>query len=139
MSTRSITHIHEMDSLGSDKIVCSFFRHSDGYPSGHGSDLANWLCSKNLVNGIGSGFKKGWDFNRAGTMAVVLMYELQQETSIEVIRTGGSDFGEDYVYHVNFKDGEFLITCQGLVGEGFTATATKFNGEELEELMNEDE
>jgi hypothetical protein len=72
MSTRSITHIHEHHT-GKESIVCSFYRHCDGYPEGHGKDLENYLYGKTLVNGISSGFRPDLDFNRAGTMAVKLM------------------------------------------------------------------
>ena len=131
MSTRSITHIHEMDSLR-DEIICSFFRHCDGYPSGHGDDLAKWLADKRLVNGIGQDFERGRDFNRAGTMAVPLMAHIQAVSGCEVIPSG-SDGDSQYVYDVYFRDGEFIITVDG----NYETTAKDFNGDSIEKQMEE--
>lgn len=110
MSTRCITHIHEAQFFDSDEeIVCSFFRHSDGYPEDHGKDLADWLKGKRLVNGIGMHFKEGRDFNRAGTMAVQLMAHIQYISGAEVIPTGKSGYDEEYIYDVYFRDDVFVI------------------------------
>ena len=140
MGTRSITHIHEMKSLGG-KIVCSFYRQFDGYPSAHGDDLSEWLKHKKLVNGISSDFVKGRDHNRAGQMAIELMHHLKQDTSIEVIPTGASDHGEEYVYSVNFDGDDFLISCECIYsGKKHLSSAVEFDGNRLESLWNpEDE
>ena len=61
MSTRSITHIHEAHT-GEERIVCSFYRHCDGYPDGHGKDLKEWLEGKRLVNGIDGMWHKAMKF-----------------------------------------------------------------------------
>ena len=138
MGTRSITHVHEMKSLGEDKIVCSFYRHFDGYPTGHGKDLADWLKGKRLVNGIGSDFKADRDHNRAGQMAIELMHSLKQETSIECLPTGVSDYGEEFVYHVYF-DNEFLIECiPSYSGKTFKGKAADFDGEKIESELYEE-
>ena len=108
MGTRSITHIHEAHT-GNESIVCSFFRHWDGYPDGHGKDLTDWLDGKRLVNGIGSDFVEGRDFNRAGTMAVQLMAHIQDVSGAEAIPTGDAGYGEEYTYHVYFRDGKFKV------------------------------
>ena len=108
MSTRCITHIHEAGTA-EEKIVCSFYRHSDGYPEGHGNDLKEWLKGKRLVNGIGRDFVVGRDFNRAGTLAVPLMAHIQSVSGAEVIPTGESGYSEDYTYHVYFRDGQFVV------------------------------
>lgn len=108
MGTRSVTYIHEMDSLGGG-VACAFYRQYDGYPSGHGQDLADWLQGKSLVNGIGSDFRKGIDHNRAGQMAIDLMYDLKKETSIECCPLDIDAGGLDFVYHVYFEGGEFFI------------------------------
>lgn len=48
MSTRSITVF--MDEAKKEILV--MYRHSDGYPTGHGKDLAEFLKDITLVNGI---------------------------------------------------------------------------------------
>lgn len=113
MGTRSVTHIHEGKDIDKGQtIVCSFYRQFDGYPDGHGKDLAVWLSGKRLVNGIGSDFKDGVDFNRAGTMAVGLMAHIQSLSGAEVVPTGSAGYGEDYTYHIRY-DGEFMIDVDG--------------------------
>ena len=110
MGTRSITHIHQMQSLDeNEKIVCSFYRHSDGYPEAHGQDLKNWLKDKGLVNGITHGFIEGCEFNRAGTMAVPLMQHIQEISGCEVIPTGACDYGEEFTYHIYYRHGKFVV------------------------------
>lgn len=47
MSTRSNTII----KTGNQKIMC-MYRHSDGYPTGHGQDLVDFLEGMEIVNGI---------------------------------------------------------------------------------------
>ena len=68
------------------------------------------MKGKRLVNGIGRDFVKGRDFNRAGTMAVQLMYHIQSVYGCEVVPSGTSGYGEDYTYHVYFRQGEFQVT-----------------------------
>ncbi|MEN8171391.1 MAG: hypothetical protein ABFS03_00775 [Chloroflexota bacterium] len=133
MGTRSITHIHEMKSLDdNERVVCSFFRHWDGYPSGHGDDLAGWLKTKRLVNGISTA-EKGEEnidfFNRAGTMAVKLMGFIQDESGCEVISTGADDMWEEYTYHIYFRDGLFYIG----IGDIDPIPVDEFNGVEIEQ------
>lgn len=113
MSTRSITHIHEAVT-GEEKIVCSFYRHCDGDPDGHGKDLAEWLAGKRLVNGIDLDFVKDHDFNRAGTMAVQLMAHIQSISGAEVIPTGAQGYGEVYTYDIYFRDGKFIVKTKAM-------------------------
>jgi hypothetical protein len=49
MGTRSLTFVY--DDLG-NKII-NMYRQMDGYPSGHGQELAEFLAPIKLVNGIG--------------------------------------------------------------------------------------
>jgi len=108
MSTRSITHIHEAVT-GKEEIVCSFYRHCNGEPEGHGKDLAEWLAGKRLVDGIDIDFVEGRDFNHAGTMAVPLMAHIQNISSVKVIPTGAKGYGEEYTYNVYFRDNKFVV------------------------------
>ena len=58
MGTRSLTYVY--DSFKNDNgqkqnvpIVC-LYRQYDGYPEGHGAELAQFLVNGNIVNGLGS-------------------------------------------------------------------------------------
>jgi len=105
MGTRSITHIKQMPSLG-DEIICSFYRGFDGYLSGHGKELSEFLSGKRLVNGIGSSFEEGVDFNRAGQMAPYLITHLSKINSsgMEIIPTGSQEDHIDYIYTISYNE-----------------------------------
>ena len=138
MGTRSITHIHEMKSLSKDeKIVCSFFRHFDGYPTSHGKDLSDWLKGKGLRNGIGSDFIEGVHFNRAGTMAVKLCNHIQDEAGCEIIPTGEESPYIDYEYHIYF-DEEFKIKVISY-GKEITKSANEFDPDVIDEFFCDDD
>lgn len=50
MGTRSLTHI--MDDH-TEAILTTLYRQMDGYPDGHGADLAEILKGRRMVNGFG--------------------------------------------------------------------------------------
>ena len=138
MGTRSITHIHEMKSLDVDeRIVCSFFRSFDGYPTAHGKDLSEWLKIKGLKNGIGADFIEGVHFNRAGSMAVKLCNHIHDEAGCEIIQTGETNACIDFEYHIYF-DTEFkvkVISC----GKEITKTAEEFDSDAIHAFFCDDE
>ena len=111
MSTRSITHLYD-DRSPTPKIVCSFYRHHDGYPDGHGAELKQWLQGKKVVNGIGQDFVKGRDYNGMGSLAVSMMTHFDREASIRTIPTGDHNYGEEYTYHVSYSDGKFFVSTE---------------------------
>jgi hypothetical protein len=122
---------------GRSKVVCSFYRQYDGYPSGHGDDLAEWLKDKNLVNGKSPDFRDGIDHNRAGQIAIELMHYLKSETSIEVIPTGSGR--EEFEYRVYFSD-KFEIECKSShSGKTHKESAEKFSGSDIEDLWCEND
>jgi hypothetical protein len=48
MGTRSLTFVYD-----GDKPIINMYRQYDGYPSGHGSELADFLKGFEIVNGHG--------------------------------------------------------------------------------------
>ena len=131
MSTRSLTYIHEMtdESLTGENLVCVFYRQADGYPSGHGQDLADWLKGKTLVNGKGPKFDRKTMFNRAGTMAVKLVNHIQDIAGAELMFGQSFDCGQDHDYHVYFRGGEFWIKLD----ERNLVKASEFDGHQIED------
>lgn len=121
MGTRSITHIHEAAiddnrDWSTEKIICTFYRHWDGYPSGHGTDLLKFCESKGRVtNGKGADFVEDYDYNGMGEFAVKLMNYIFDESGCEVIETGHNGMWEDYTYHVFYRQSHaftgFLVVC----------------------------
>jgi len=137
MSTRSLTYIHEMTDqyLTGENLVCVFYRHSDGYPSGHGQDLADWLKDKKLTNGVQFGEDRSNKFNRAGTMAVKLVNHIQDISGAEIIFGDHFDKGQDHDYHVYFRDDQFWIQLDKMD----PVKAIEFDGDSIEEKLWGDE
>lgn len=52
MGTRSLTRVRE-DAVDGPVLV-TMYRQYDGYPEGHGKELAEWLADAVIINGIGS-------------------------------------------------------------------------------------
>lgn len=50
MGTRSLTFFHDQEKK---PVVCMYGQY-DGYMSGHGLDLANFINSRKMVNGLGT-------------------------------------------------------------------------------------
>ena len=53
MGTRSLTYVYD----GEEALVC-MYRQLDGYPSGHGAELGEFLKDMTIVNGISVGNTK---------------------------------------------------------------------------------
>jgi len=103
-----------------EEIICTFYRHHNGYPEGHGADLAKWLDGKKLVNGITLDQDRSITFNRAGTMAVQLMAYIQKISGCEVLPTGSKDCGEEYIYDIYFRDNEFWVLAYSVYDDDAT-------------------
>ena len=81
MSTRSLTRvIPRQEGLsfneGHEKIELAFvnmYRHLDGYPEGHGLDLAEFLKDIKIVNGIPLNKELGNQANGSGCLAAQML------------------------------------------------------------------
>jgi hypothetical protein len=101
MGTRALTHVFD-----GDKAVACIYRQCDGYPDGHGKDLADFMLSRLLVNGIdGSSPPDGKvKANGMGCFAAQLIGDLKSKNpvgNIYLYPAGTSDVWEDYVYEVH--------------------------------------
>lgn len=101
MGTRSLTYFID-PHLNNETVAC-VYRQMDGYPSGHGRDLAEFLVPIKIVNGFGHEDKAGTHANGAGCLAAQAVAQLKNDQGIGGIylepttRTVG---WEDYVYKV---------------------------------------
>ena len=91
MGTRSLTRVFDQDE---QELVC-MYRQYDGYLSEHGKELAEFLGSGKVVNGINSSQGDGRVFNGADDLAAQLvtwfklngfLHMLPHETAMEVTR-----------------------------------------------------
>jgi hypothetical protein len=100
MGTRSLTVFKE-----DGKEIVVMYRQFDGYPSGHGKDLAEILAGRKIVNGFSSIDKKV--FNGMGCLAAQVVAELKDGPgNIYLYPAGTRDCWEEYVYIVTGKVGQ---------------------------------
>lgn len=115
MGTRSTTIV-----MDGNQEICRIYRQFDGYPDGHGVDLAN-LCNVTITNGI-QGDGKG-TANGMGCLAAQIVKGLKgnnghQAGGIYLEPTGGevSKWCE-YVYIVRGEEGKIpTIECTTQTG-----------------------
>jgi len=121
MGTRSITIIND----GSTEL-CVLYRQHDGYPSGHGADIAQALGGKRMVNGFSDPVTQ---INGAGDLAVQLIAWLKWDATVNskwrptpinsagglyLYPAGTRDTGEEYVYTITCtEEGGVQVECAG--------------------------
>jgi hypothetical protein len=94
MGTRSITYVYE-----DGKKLMAMYRQMDGYPSGHGLELAKFLDGMVVVNGFGSDTPSK-AANGIGCLAAQLISEFKDGIGgIYITPTTAKD-NEDYGYHL---------------------------------------
>lgn len=98
MGTRHLTYVYE----DSDTILLCMYGQWDGYPSGHGADLAQFLNSFDaIVNGIPVGDKRKMA-NGMGCLAAQLVAHFKTEVGQFYIYPPklGHDCWQEYEYHI---------------------------------------
>ena len=109
MGTRSLTVLQDHDG----KEIAVLYRQMDGYPSGHGAELAKYLKPFTVVNGFGPGAKRGKMANGMPCLAAQLVAKFKQEVGHFYLYPARTrDCGEEYVYTVGLKDGRVHLECR---------------------------
>ena len=119
MGTRSLTRvIPRQEGLSFseghnhvDKSVVNMYRQYDGYPDGHGVDLAEFLDDFNVVNGLGADRYKVKTANGAGCLAAQLVQHFKDGPGniyLEQLNGEPGDSWEEYIYTIYPKDSEPL-------------------------------
>ena len=94
MGTRSLTFVYD-----EGEAIINLYRQYDGYPSGHGRELAEFLSPFTIVNGIGR--ETANIANGMGCLAAQLIAHFKQSVGGFYIHSVDStDCGQDYEYHV---------------------------------------
>jgi len=115
MGTRSLTRIiPRQDGLsfneGHEKVELShvnMYRQFDGYPEGHGLELAEFLKDFNIINGIGGDAELGTHANGSGCLAAQMVKHFKEEVGNIYLHPHNDDLGwEEYIYTVYPKGGE---------------------------------
>ena len=107
MGTRSLTFVYD----GEEPII-NMYRQFDGYPTGHGAELAEFLAPFDMVSGIpvGKDVKPRKMANGMGCLAAQLVANFKEEAGqFYLYPTSAVDCGQDYEYHIYNKDKELRI------------------------------
>jgi hypothetical protein len=110
MGTRFLTFVYE--KYGQiQKPVVNMYRQFDGYPTGHGAELAEFLNGGRLVNGlIQTKTVEEVVFNGMGCLAASMVAHFKQTPGGFYIHpVDVTDCGQDYEYHVYDKSGKLYI------------------------------
>jgi hypothetical protein len=111
MGTRSLTFVYD-----GDVPVINIYRQYDGYPSGHGHELAQFLDSKNLVNGFGE--QNSFEANGMGCLAAQLIVQLKHGVGgIYIYPVSSTDCFQEYEYHV-YEDKVIVKDPTAVIFEG---------------------
>ena len=111
MGTRSLTFVYD-----GNVPVINIYRQFDGYPSGHGHELAQFLNSKTLVNGYGE--QNSAEANGMGCLAAQLIVQLKHGVGgIYIYPVSSTDCFQDYEYHV-YEDKVIVKDPTAVIFEG---------------------
>ena len=117
MGTRSLTRVFETYKENGKEVaekLVTMYRQFDGYPSGHGMELAEFLASGKVVNGIGLG-DTGRVFNGAGCLAAQMISHFKGDSAggFYIYPNSTKDAGQDYEYHVlvDFDSKTVTLVC----------------------------
>ena len=118
MGTRSLTHVIQTwndEKTGKQKkqYLMTMYRQYDGYPSGMGVDLADFLKNGVVVNGISMGEKRRV-FNGAGCLAAQLVAHFKDGAGgFYLYKPMSKDCGEEYTYEivVGWETKEITLRC----------------------------
>ena len=115
MGTRSLTtfindHNH--------KEIVVLYRQYDGYPEGHGKELAMFLNGMRVVNGITAGDRSIKTANGIDCLAAQVVKHFKEGTGgFYLHRADTRDCGEEYIYTIYLKDKEINIEVRDVYQE----------------------
>lgn len=96
MGTRSITRV-----IADGEPIVAMYRQMDGYPAGHGKELAEFLDGVVMVNGIGMDSAGKKIANGYDCLAAQLVAHFKTEPGgIYLVPTKKADHGQEYEYDV---------------------------------------
>ena len=96
MGTRCVTVVEENNG----DAILAMYRQMDGYPDGHGQELADFLRGKQLVNGISMSTSQKECFNGMGCLAASLVAHFKRGIgSFYIVPPNGRR--EEYSYFIS--------------------------------------
>lgn len=112
MGTRSVTII-----LDGNQELCRIYRQYDGYPEGHGVELADICVKRTLVNGFSSPKTQA---NGIGCLAALIISGLKGDDAGNIyLEPPGGEISDwvEYVYTLRLYRDQILIQCTTQTGE----------------------
>lgn len=136
MGTRSLTVFIEPEETWQGeyypaKEIVVMYRQYDGYPTGHGVELAKFLAGMKMVNGMGAGDPEKIANGMGCLAAQVIAHFKDGPGGIYLYTAGTRDAGEEYIYKVYGKTGKeptieiFEVPWNEKEKQIFKGTATK--------------
>jgi len=125
MGTRSLTRVIDKDN----QEYVTIYRQFDGYPEGHGLQLAKFLEGRKIVNGIPV---KATDImsNGPGDLAAQLVAFLKDEFpvgGIYIYPAGSNDCWQEFEYNIHIEEGkEPIIKVLDLNDQVFAGNVEEF-------------
>lgn len=99
MGTRCLTVFHSEDE---EKEIAVLYRQFDGYLSGHGEELAQFLSGSKMVNGLSG---NSHVFNGMGCLAAFVIAHFKDRAGGFYLHPAGTrGCGSDYTYHIYGKE-----------------------------------
>ena len=107
MGTRSLTFVYD-----GDKPIINMYRQYDGYPEGHGIELAEFLVSGEMVNGYSDNDAK--QFNGMGCLAAQMIVHFKKSVGgFYIHAVTDTECWQDYEYHV--YENRVLVKNPGVI------------------------
>jgi hypothetical protein len=107
MGTRSLTFVYD-----GDKPIINMYRQYDGYPEGHGIELAEFLMSGEMVNGYSDNDAK--QFNGMGCLAAQMIVHFKKSVGgFYIHAVTDTECWQDYEYHV--YENRVLVKNPGVI------------------------
>ena len=130
MGTRSLTFVYDgYKNEAGERVyspIINLYRQYDGYPSGHGAELAEFLSPFNVGNGLG-GDSTNYA-NGMGCLAAQLVAHFKDGAGQFYLEpVTATECGQDYEYHIyQNEEGELCvrITNRGCNMFGLTMSDT---------------
>lgn len=129
MGTRALTVFEEEDGTE----IAVLYRQMDGYPEGHGLELAEFLSGVKLVNGIPVGDKRRMANGMSCLAAQVIAHfkRPDQHGGFYLHAAGTRNCDEQYIYFVSGQVGEEptirATSCYDVSSVIFSGPASKFH------------
>lgn len=131
MGTRSLTVIVDK-SWDKEEEIAVMYRQCDGYPTGHGQELKEFLSGMKIVNGINSTLHGTKFANGVPCLAAQLIahFKKDREGGFYLHPAGTRGCGSEYIYIVSgkFDDAEPTIEVLGYQGKQiYTGPVSRFD------------